>query len=153
MWTMTSQSRQLIYVMQQIKKIDGEMTVHGAFDKKGKDKWDKVIFSVKTGNQCKPEFLRELQGTMKEHNAEYGCLILDKVPTQTMLTSLINKNKIKYQYSTNLPTQYFPTLQILTSQQIIDGAKLDLPPTIQRIKKGAIQVNFNEMLELVDVYL
>ena len=110
------------------------MTVHGGFDEKGKDIWNKIIFSVKTGKQCKPEFLRELQGTMKDCKANYGCLILDKDPSDKMLINISQKKKIEYQYSKQMPAQYFPSLQILTSQQIIDGAKPDIPPTINKIK-------------------
>ncbi len=115
--------------------VDGDLTVHGGFDKTGRDIWHKVIFSVKTGNQCEPKFLRELIGTMKIHNATYGGLILDKDPSEAMLKTIYNSKKITYQYAKELPPQYFDTLQILTSQQIIDGAKFDLPPTINKIKK------------------
>lgn len=115
--------------------VDGELTVHGGFDKEGQDIWNKVVFSVKTGKQCNPVFLRELIGTMKLHNAVYGGLILDEDPTDKMLANATSQKKIKYQYAEELPPQYFDTVQILTSQQIIDGAKFDLPPSINKIKE------------------
>ena len=117
------------------KGVDGELTVHGGFDNKSKDIWHKVIFSVKTGNQCKPEFLRELIGTMKIENAIYGILIMDKDPTDKMMFSAQSRKQIEYQYDKKLPPQYFSTVQIYTSQQIIDGATCDLPPTINKIKE------------------
>ena len=114
--------------------VDGDMTVHGGFDKEGQDIWHKAVFSVKTGKQCKPEFIRELLGTMKIHNGTYGGLILDEDPSDSMMLTAASKKVLKYQYAEELPPQYFNTVQILTSQQIIDGAKFDLPPTIHKIK-------------------
>ena len=115
--------------------VDGELTVHGGFDGNRKDIWHRAIFSVKTGKQSKPEFIRELIGTMKMKGAEYGGLILDKDPSDKMMAKAFSQKKIKYQYEEKLPPQYFGTVQILTSQQIMDGAEFNLPPSINTIRE------------------
>ena len=115
--------------------VDGELTVHGGFDGFGNDIWHRVIFSVKTGKQSKPEFIRELMGTMKMKGAEYGGLIVDKDPSEKMMMKASSQKEMKYQYEEKLPPQYFGTVQILTSQQIIDGAEFNLPPSIHTIRE------------------
>ena len=62
--------------------VDGDMTVHLGMDKDERDQWGRVIFSVKTGKQRKPEHVRELIGTMKSEQAQVGVLILDVEPTE-----------------------------------------------------------------------
>ena len=57
--------------------IDGDLDIHLGLDKKGRDKWGRVIFSVKTGKQRKPERVRELIGTIRCERAQIGVLILD----------------------------------------------------------------------------
>ena len=115
--------------------VDGELTVHGGFDGFGNDIWHRVIFSVKTGKQSKPEFIRELMGTMKMKGAEYGGLIVDKDPSEKMMMKASSQKEMKYQYEEKLPPQYFETVQILTSQQIMDGAEFNLPPSIHTIRE------------------
>ncbi len=71
---------------------------------------------------------------MKIHNATYCGLILDKDPSDNMTLTASSKISLMYQFAEELPPQYFDTVQILTSQQIIDRAKFDLPPNIHKIK-------------------
>ena len=120
--------------------VDGEMTLHLGHkkDKTGKlqgdDIWGKMVFSVKTGKQCKPEFVRELLGTMKLQNAIMGGLILEADPSENMEITAQNKGQLKYEYSKELPPQYHDTIQIRTADEIIDGKKFDTPPTLKDIQ-------------------
>ena len=114
--------------------VDGELTFHFGMNDKNQDKWGKLIFSVKTGEQCKPEMIRELIGTMQIKNADVGVLILDRDPSQNMELTAQNKGQLQYSYNKDLPPRFFDKVQIITAQEIIDGNKLDIPPTMQDIR-------------------
>ena len=113
--------------------IDGEMTIHLGFNSKGKDIWGKMVFSVKTGNQCKPEFIRELKGTMNS-KFDMGGLIIEADPTPQMEITAQSKGKLEYQYKPELPPKIMDKIQILTAQEILDGNRFDTPPTQKEIQ-------------------
>ena len=112
--------------------VDGEMTIHMGFNSKGKDTWGKMVFSVKTGSQCKPEFIRELNGTMNK-KYDMGGLIMEADPTPSMELTAQSKGQIKYQPYKNLPPSYHDKIQIRTVQEIIDGKYFDTPKTQKEI--------------------
>ena len=116
------------------KGIDGEMTIHLGFDKEGRDRWGKVVFSVKTGNQCNPEMIRELIGTMKINNFEFGGLILDKDPTDEMINLAEKQGEYEYVYADEIPPQRFKKVQIITADEVIDKKEFILPPSLTKIK-------------------
>ena len=64
--------------------VDGDMDIHLGIDEAGRDQWGRIVFSVKTGKQRKPEHVRELIGTMGSERAKIGVLILDVEPTAKM---------------------------------------------------------------------
>ena len=112
--------------------VDGEKTIHI-----GGNKFSKMIFSVKTGKQSKPEFIRELLGTMQQENAVMGGLILDADPSQKMEENAEKAGKFVYRLETepdeekgNIVEQEFNKIQIITSQEIIDGKYFIHPPTL-----------------------
>jgi hypothetical protein len=102
--------------------------------KEGKDKWGKVVFSVKTGKQCQPSFLDELEGVVLKQQAHFGVLILDKDASFNMQTRVEGSRKIKYHYAKDMPPQEFGYLQIYTAREILEGAKLLVPPSIIAVK-------------------
>ncbi|MGI9462281.1 MAG: DNA-methyltransferase [Alphaproteobacteria bacterium] len=113
--------------------IDGEKTIH-----LGDEKWGKMIFSVKTGKQSNPVFIRELLGTMEQSKSVMGGLILDIDPTLTMEETAEKAGQLKYELITNngeIAEQTFNKIQILTSQEIIDGKYFIHPPTLSQKKK------------------
>ena len=113
--------------------VDGELTIH-----LGGDKWGKMIFSVKTGKQSSPELIRELRGTMQQEKAVMGGLILDVDPSQEMERKAETAGLLKYELETLKGTaeQTYNKVQILTSQEIIDGKYFLHPPTLSQ-KKNA----------------
>jgi len=113
--------------------VDGDVAIHLGLDKNGHDKWGKVVYSVKTGKQCNPEMIRELKGTMQDHEAIIGVLILDKDPSDNMDIVASKAGQIKYSYSKDLPPSYFDKVQIITSSEIMSGRKVSMPPTMQKI--------------------
>lgn len=114
--------------------VDGDLDIHLGIDKNGRDQWGRVIFSVKTGRQRKPEHVRELVGTMKSERAQIGVLILDVEPTRKMEEAARKAKTLSYQQHENMPPKEFDRVQILTAYEIIEGAKMDCPPTMQVVR-------------------
>ena len=117
------------------KGVDGGMEIHLGVDKNGRDQWGRVIFSVKTGKQRKPEHVRELIGTMRSERADIGVLILDVEPTEKMEEAAARAKVLRYQQRDDMPPKEYDRLQILTAYEIIEGAKIDHPPTMQAVRR------------------
>ena len=115
--------------------VDGDMDIHLGVDENGRDRWGRVVFSVKTGKQRKPEHVRELIGTMKSEEAEIGILILDVEPTEKMEDAARAAKTLRYQQRADMPPKEYDRVQILTAYEIIEGAKIDCPPTMQVVKR------------------
>lgn len=116
--------------------IDGEMTIHLGYDEDGKDKWGKMVFSVKTGKQRTPSLVRELIGTMKANNYDMAGLIVDADPTEEMLSTARKLGAIKYVHSENSPPDFHDRVQILTTDQIINhDERFDTPYTMRDIMR------------------
>ena len=113
--------------------VDGDVTIHLGLDKNGEDLWGKVVYSVKTGKQCNPAMIRELKGTMQDHEAVIGVLILDKDPSDIMDMAASKAGQIKYSYSKDLPPSCFDKVQIITSGEIMSGREVSMPPTMQGV--------------------
>ena len=115
--------------------IDGDMTFHlGGADAES-DKWGRLIFSVKTGKQRKPEHVRELIGTMRSEKAQMGILILDADPTPGMESAAQRAGRFDYQLRSDFPPKTYHKVQIFTAYEIIDGATLDCPPSIHDVRQ------------------
>ena len=115
--------------------VDGDMAIHLGVGDDDRDKWGRVIFSVKTGKQRKPEHVRELIGTLRSEGADIGVLILDTEPTEQMEQAAQKAKTISYQQHKDLPPKEYDRLQILTAYEIIEGAKVDCPPTLQAVRR------------------
>ncbi len=115
--------------------IDGDMTFHTGTDKDGNDTWGRMVFSLKTGKQRAPAHVRELRGTMKNEEAHMGVLVLDCDPTLGMETAADKAGRFVYQPITNMPPKEYAKVQIVTANEIIDGAKADCPPSMQVVKR------------------
>ena len=116
------------------KGIDGDTLVHVGVNSNGEDLWGYIIFSVKTGTQATPAYLRELRGTMEAVTIEaskrktphivgasIGVLILDKAPTSGMKRDAKEAGTFNYQSNPNLPPILIDRIQILTTRQIFDN--------------------------------
>lgn len=114
--------------------VDGELTMHLGTDEKNQDQWGKMIFSVKTGKQSKPEFVRELIGTMQITKSAMGGLILEADPSPRMEEAAEKQKKLSYIFKKDIPPMQYDRVQILTAQEIIDGETFDTPPTLEEIK-------------------
>ena len=115
--------------------VDGDLDIHLGIDADGRDLWGRAVFSVKTGKQRKPEHVRELVGTMKSERAQIAVLILDVEPTDKMEEAAQKMKPLRYQQRTDMPPKEYDCVQILTAYEIIEGAKIDCPPTMQVVKR------------------
>lgn len=117
--------------------IDGDMVIHLGIGE-DKDMWGKMVFSVKTGKQCKPENVRELLGTMAGNRYNMAGLIVDCDPTSKMLEAAEKAGQIKYHHYGNetFPPDIYDQLQILSIDQIINQKLVfDTPYTLKEIKQ------------------
>ena len=117
------------------KGKDGDMTFHMGTDNDGNDLWGRIIFSVKTGRQRSPAHVRELRGTMNNEKAHMGVLIVDVEPTEGMEKAAAEAGRFKYQPIDKLPPKSYDRIQIVTSYEVLDGARLFCPPTLQAVKQ------------------
>ncbi len=115
--------------------IDGDLTFHAGGQDAESDRWGKLVFSVKTGKQRKPEHVRELIGTMKAQDAMIGVLILDADPTPGMEQAARQAGRLEYQSRPDLPPKTYERVQLITAYEIIDGAKIDRPPSMQDVRR------------------
>ena len=115
--------------------IDGDMTFHMGVDNNNRDQWGKIIFSVKTGKQRNPAHVRELRGTMKNERAQMSVMVLDGDPTPGMETAAEKAGKMSYQQRSDMAPKEYDRVQIITAYEIIDGGKIDCPPTMQVVKR------------------
>ena len=115
--------------------VDGDLNIHLGVNKDGRDQWGRIIFSVKTRKQRKPEHVRELIGTVDNEHADIGVLILDMEPTDNMEKAAQKPTPLQYQQRADMPPKEYDRVQILTAYEIIEGANIDCPPTMQAVKR------------------
>ena len=123
--------------------IDGELTVYLGLDDKGQDQWGKMVFSVKTGKQRVPELVRELAGTVEGVGAVMGGLILDADPTPGMEMDAQKRGEIEYSFLPDMPKSHFQKIQIITSQEIIDGKRFATPHSLAAVQSYRENVQQN----------
>jgi hypothetical protein len=99
--------------------IDGNLYFFD--DQSGKAK--RIIIQVKSGN-VKSGDIRDLKGVLEREKAELGAFISLKPATRDMIKEAVSAGFYESQYYGN-----FAKLQILTIEEILNGAKLQYPQT------------------------
>ncbi|MCL2709675.1 MAG: restriction endonuclease [Planctomycetaceae bacterium] len=103
-------------------------------DKKGSDRgmdgiayiWGgSAIFSVKSGNVSVKD-IRDLRGVMDREEATAGVLLTLEEPTKPMLQEAAALGHVDDLPSVKMPKKT-PKLQIVTIQEMLDGARMTLP--------------------------
>ena len=110
------------------KGIDGVITFLD--DNTGKPK--QVIIQVKSGH-VKSGDIRDLVGTMDREKAAIGVFITLEPPTADMQTEAL---KAGYYHSPGW-NQDYRRIQILTIEQLLKGAQVQMPPTAQTFKQAS----------------
>ena len=83
-----------------------------------------IVLSVKAGNTG-PDHVRELRGVVERENAAIGALISLRQPTKAMRAEAATAG------SYTSPWGRHPRVQVITVDELLDGAQLDAPPTRQ----------------------
>lgn len=101
------------------KGIDGRLYFHD-----GPKKTKQIILSVKSGHVSVKD-VRDLRGVIERERAEMGVLIALEPSTQPMKTEAASAGFYKSPWGTHA------RLQILTIQQLLEGKRIDYPPSQQ----------------------
>lgn len=112
------------------KGIDGV-----AYTRKSKDEVLPVMISVKSRN-VNSAVIRDLRGVVERENAACGILITRSEPTAPMKQEAKSAGQFK-------PENFsaFDRLQIVTVQEILDGARMNLPLMEEAGETGAESKN------------
>lgn len=108
------------------KGIDGV-----AYTRKSKDEVLPVMISVKSGN-VNAAVIRDLRGVVERENAACGILITRNEATKPMTQEAKAAGQFKPEHFAA-----FDKLQIVTVQEILDGARMNLPLMEEVSKKAA----------------
>lgn len=100
--------------------IDGEIV----FIDDGTGKPKRVIVQVKSGHVNRAN-IGELVGTVQRENAAIGVFVTLEPPTQPMKVEAASAGM----YESKLYGQRFPKIQILTIEELMNGARVQMPPT------------------------
>ena len=119
------------------KGIDGI-----AYTRKSKDEILPVMLSVKSGKNVGVSEVRDLFGVVKSAGAACGIYISRHEPTKPMLEFAKQQGQFK-------PENFaaFDKLQIITVQEILDGAKMNLP-LMEEVTKRAQKAKVNKQKNL-----
>lgn len=115
------------------KGIDGRLFFHD--DPNGDTK--QIVISVKAGEHIGSAFVRDLVGTITREKAEIGILISMAEPTREMRKEAASAGFYKSPWGTH------PRIQLLTVQELLEGKRIDYPPsqqvnaTFKKAKKAA----------------
>ena len=117
------------------KGIDGVIY----FEDKGRPQ--KVIISVKGGDNIGVSMVRDLRGTIERESAAIGVLVIVGKPTKPMLDEAGEAPPYESSYILRGHEQEYPRLQILNIADIIAGKQVEMPPhhegqTMQTAQRG-----------------
>jgi site-specific DNA-methyltransferase (adenine-specific) len=84
-----------------------------------------IIVQVKGGDVLNPGMVRDLIGTVRNENAAIGLLITLREPTAGMKNLSVHSDR----YKSELWNKEFPSIQIRTIGELLEGKGFDLPPT------------------------
>jgi hypothetical protein len=107
--------------------IDGRLYFH---DEEG-GRTKQVILSVKAGENVSVAHLRDLRGVIEREKVEIGVFISLQEPTKAMTTEAASAGFYKSPWGNH------PRLQILTIAELLEGKRIDYPPTLNVTFKKA----------------
>lgn len=102
--------------------IDGRLYFHDEPQKKGSTK--QIILSVKSGGVSVKD-IRDLRGVMERESAEIGVFITLRNPTKPMRSEAVEAGFYES------PWGKHTRLQILTIKELLEGVRIDKPPSRQ----------------------
>ena len=111
--------------------IDGRLYFH--VDNSGKTK--QIIFSVKAGQNINVAYVRDLRGVIEREKAAIGVLITMEEPTKPMMKEAAEAGF--YKDESAFDTGTYPRIQILTVEQLLNGAQVQYPRLLEATFKKA----------------
>lgn len=102
----------------------------------GTDSFKDILFSVKSGQPNLSHF-RDFCHVVKRDNAAIGIFITLEDPTKPMISEAIKMG----QYINPLTEQTYEKVKIVTTEEILAGERLNIPTSIQILKKAEITKN------------
>lgn len=117
------------------KGIDGVISFID--DPKGKP--STIMVQVKSGG-VKSGDLRDLRGVLDREGAAIGVFITLEQPSRNMQTEAVSAGF----YQSRLYNQQCPRVQILTIEELLNGKKIDMPPTAYGTFKKAGRIQKSE---------
>jgi site-specific DNA-methyltransferase (adenine-specific) len=118
------------------KGIDGIMHIYWNIDEEIKD----VLFSVKSGHVTVSQ-IRDFLHVIEREKAASGIFITFEEPTKPMLQEAKNAGTV----TIPLTKQSIDKLQIVTIQQILNGARANFPLAIDPLKKAERKTDDNQL--------
>lgn len=111
--------------------VDGRLLFHEKFGGRTRQ----AIISVKSG-QIGPQHVRDLRGVIEREEAEIGVVISMREPTAAMRTEAAAAGSY-HSGSEGVGTWGdHPRIQLLTIQELLDGAKIDKPPAVGNLPRN-----------------
>lgn len=108
------------------KGVDGVIT----FMDDGSGKPKRALIQVKSG-KVNSALIRDLRGTVEREGAAIGVFITLEAPSRDMQTEAVSAGF----YRSPLGKDY-PKIQILTIEQLLQGAQVEMPPTYTTFKQA-----------------
>jgi len=103
-----------------------------------------IIVQVKGGEMLNPGMVRDLMGTVKKEGAAIGLLVTLKEPTRGMMNLAIHSEH----YQSELWNREYPSIQIRTVGELLEGKGFDLPPTQSPLKNAQLAKEDAKQLDL-----
>jgi len=100
-------------------------------NEQGKEVNKKALFSVKSSKTLTPSVIRDLNGTIERDNAACGFLL-----TLYPMPNLVKECKQYGVYHNNLVNKDYPKIQVICVEQLLNGARLELPNVVAVVKKA-----------------
>jgi site-specific DNA-methyltransferase (adenine-specific) len=96
-----------------------------------KGKLSQVLVQVKSGH-VNSSHIRDLRGVLEREKAAIGVFITLEPPTAEMITEAVSTGY----YTSPIYLKKYPRLQILCIEDLLSGAKVQMPPTAKGMKKA-----------------
>lgn len=103
------------------KGIDGLITF---LDDRNKSVMKRALVQVKSGH-VKAGDIRDLKGTLEREDAQIGIFLTLEEPTRDMRTEAVTAGS----YHSEIWNKDYPRIQIITIEELLTGAEINLPPS------------------------
>ncbi len=112
--------------------IDGVGRFYLGRNGKGRERYGKLLVSVKGGQRLSVAMIRDFRGTMEREGTDLGVFICLHTPTRDMIREAASAGRYR-----ELEGYDFPRIQIFTIADHFAGHRPDLPPTIEEARRRA----------------